>query len=170
MPTSILLPGWTNGTWTMEYDQPNYLKSIQVVGQTSTIPFLKIYQSNNTRIFLNQTTLSYGIGSGNYNLTIYNASSYLITGFPQFNASISGNLSNNWLVTDFGVGLYAIYGIWNNTNSVTNQTTQIGFMANSTQFWRQSLANITYAPASLQAGQLGTFNLNFSQVINGTPI
>ncbi|RLI63793.1 MAG: hypothetical protein DRO88_09000 [Promethearchaeia archaeon] len=153
-----------NGTWTLQFTSKNYIESVgirHISGSSS-----QFYSGNSTIITVNRT----GPGGliGTYNITIKNATGDMISGFPQFIQS-SSNVSDPWIVQDFGVGNYQIIGFWNDSGASSGQITRVGIKISTFGLWRKSQASLLLVPDPLNSGDKGSFYLNFSE-IDGTPI
>lgn len=137
------------GQWIVQATQPNYINELII----------------NSTNYYNGDFLQYNVSTyneavfGNYSINIYNDSKDFVN--ESTHSNVFGNLSSQWNVLAYGIGVYTLEVFWNDTNS-EKQTLRIGFWNKTFEIWRKSNAKLLEQPDPLAAGENAEFKISYN--------
>ncbi|MBN2157519.1 MAG: hypothetical protein JW776_15845 [Candidatus Lokiarchaeota archaeon] len=155
----------TRGLWELDSSQVNYMVngSLYLDGGINN----EIYYNGDLAEYHLYVRNSSGI-FGNYKTQIWNATLNTTTNFPKYYSNVN-NATYDWTVFDEGVGLYRLYNLWNDTNSL-NQTRRLGWYRDTFEVWRHTTASILEGTlgVTVSSGESAVYHIQFNQTSVGT--
>ncbi|MBD3350280.1 MAG: hypothetical protein GF364_02225 [Candidatus Lokiarchaeota archaeon] len=168
IPDAVLnVNDYERGVWSIEAQQDNYVlnSSLRHEDYSSPDKYYHLERANYTHEVRNSAGVT-----GNFNITMYNASGITSDFSRKFtqNYDSDNNNTNGWIVSDEGVGQYNLVTLWNDTNG-DNQTTRLGWYKDTFEMWRKTIYQIKSdidgeeTPSGIPATYTLEFNLTFGE-------